>query len=316
MDYFVHDQAICESARVGARTRIWAFAHILPEAVLGQDCNICDNVFIENDVIVGDRVTIKCGVQLWDGVRLMDDVFIGPNATFTNDMHPRSKQYPETFYQTVIEAGASIGANATLLPGIRVGMGAMVGAGAVVTKDVPPKAVVVGNPARIVGYAGMDRQADEPLPDAAATTFPMPLGVGGTALWQLNSFEDMRGALVVADFADDLPFIPRRSFMVHHVPSADVRGEHAHRQCEQFLVCVCGSVCVVVDDGIQSRELCLSRADQGLYIPTMVWGVQYKFSPDAILLVYASQPYDSDEYIRDYETFLAAAKKSSGQQAS
>ena len=195
----------------------------------------------------------------------------------------------------------------------------MVGAGAVVTKDVPPKAVVVGNPARIVGYAGMDRQIDEPQTDepqmdASAATFPMPLGVGGTALWQLNSFEDMRGALVVADFADDLPFVPSRSFMVHHVPSEDVRGEHAHRQCAQFLVCVCGSVCVVVDDGSQSRELCLNRTDQGLYIPTMVWGVQYKFSPDAILLVYASHPYDSDEYIRDYETFLAAANDARGLQ--
>ncbi len=312
MDYFVHEQAICESGMIGSRTRIWAFAHILPRAVLGQDCNICDGVFIENDVIVGDRVTIKCGVQLWDGMRLMDDVFIGSNATFTNDKHPRSKQYPETFHQTVIEAGATIGANATLLPGLRIGMGAMVGAGAVVTKDVPPKAVVVGNPATIVGYSGMNRMTDDALPDTLSATFPLQLGVGGTELWQLNSYEDMRGSLVVADFSVDLPFVPRRSFMVHHVPSRDVRGEHAHRICEQFLVCICGSVSVVVDDGQVSKELCLSSADMGLYIPTLIWAVQYKFSSDARLLVYASQPYNSAEYIRDYETFLSAASKQAG----
>ncbi len=151
--YFSHSQALVEpGARIGERTRIWAFAHVLPGAKIGIDCNICDHVFIENDVIIGDRVTIKCGVQLWDGLRVADDVFIGPNATFTNDLFPRSKQYPEKFLPTHIKAGASIGANATILAGVTIGEKAMVGAGAVVTKDVPPRAVVVGNPARIVRY--------------------------------------------------------------------------------------------------------------------------------------------------------------------
>ena len=151
-DFFTHSHALCESTKVGPRTRIWAFAHVLPEAVLGADCNICDHVFIENDVTVGDRVTVKCGVQLWDGVRLADDVFIGPNVTFTNDAFPRSRKYPEAFPRTVVEAGASIGANATLLPGIVIGRNAMIGAGAVVTRSVPPNAIVTGNPARITGY--------------------------------------------------------------------------------------------------------------------------------------------------------------------
>lgn len=150
--FFQHSHALVESNRIGKGTRIWAFVHVLPGAVIGEDCNICDHVFIENDVVVGDRVTIKCGVQLWDGVMLEDDVFVGPNATFTNDMFPRSKQYPDSFSRTLVQKGASIGANATLLAGITIGENAMIGAGAVVTKDVPPNAIVVGNPARVKGY--------------------------------------------------------------------------------------------------------------------------------------------------------------------
>lgn len=149
MPYYKHPQALVESDKVGDNTRIWAFVHVLPGAVIGEECNICDHVFIENDVIVGDRVTVKCGVQLWDGLRIADDVFIGPNATFTNDLFPRSRQ-EFTLLETRIERAATIGANATILPGITIGEKAMVGAGAVVTKDVPPRTLVAGNPARFV----------------------------------------------------------------------------------------------------------------------------------------------------------------------
>lgn len=147
--FFQHSHAIVESKEIGSGTRIWAFTHILPGAKIGADCNVCDHVFIENDVIIGDRVTIKCGVQIWDGIRLEDDVMVGPNATFTNDLFPRSKQ-PFELKMTVVHQGASIGANATILCGIIIGEGAMVGAGSVVTKDVPAYTVVAGNPARII----------------------------------------------------------------------------------------------------------------------------------------------------------------------
>lgn len=151
--YFCHTAALVEpGARIGTATRIWAFVHILAGAQIGYECNLCDHVFVENDVVIGDRVTVKCGVQLWDGLRVGDDAFIGPNATFTNDIFPRSKKYPEKFLHTVIENGASIGANATVLAGVTIGEKAMVGAGSVVVKDVPPYAVVVGNPARIIRY--------------------------------------------------------------------------------------------------------------------------------------------------------------------
>src|SRR6266542_774033 len=165
---FVHPLGLVdEGARIGAGTRVWAFAHVLPGAEIGRDCNICDHTFIENDVVIGDRVTIKCGVQVWDGVRLGDDVFVGPNATFTNDLFPRSKQYPEKFLETVVRPGASIGANATILGGVEIGRGAMVGAGAVVTKSVPPHAIVVGNPATIRGYATTASRGPDTAPGPA-----------------------------------------------------------------------------------------------------------------------------------------------------
>ena len=149
--FFQHPNALVESANIGEGTRIWAFAHVLPGAVIGRDCNICDHTFIENDVFIGDRVTIKCGVQIWDGITIEDDVFIGPNVTFTNDPFPRSKRFLREYPRLIVKSGASIGANATLLPGITIGVKSMIGAGSVVTKSVPDGTLVVGNPARIVG---------------------------------------------------------------------------------------------------------------------------------------------------------------------
>ncbi|MFN5058266.1 MAG: acyltransferase [Verrucomicrobiota bacterium] len=146
---FIHPSSDVQSKQVGEGTRIWQYVVILPGAVIGRDGNICSHCFIENNVVVGDRVTVKCGVQLWDGVTLEDDVFVGPNATFTNDRHPRSRNPGYDMLKTLVRKGASIGANATILPGITIGAGATVGAGAVVTKDVPDGVTVIGNPARI-----------------------------------------------------------------------------------------------------------------------------------------------------------------------
>lgn len=146
----IHALADVHSADIGENTNIWQFCVVLEGATIGKNCNICAHVFIENDVRIGDNVTVKCGVQLWDGITLENNVFIGPNATFSNDKAPRSKEYPERFLQTLVKEGASIGANATILPGITIGRGAMVGAGAVVTRDVPDGVTVVGNPARIL----------------------------------------------------------------------------------------------------------------------------------------------------------------------
>ncbi|WP_084386817.1 WxcM-like domain-containing protein [Castellaniella caeni] len=312
MSYFVHPLGVCESTLVGAGTRIWAFAHVLPKAQIGVDCNICDHVFIENDVVLGDRVTVKCGVQLWDGIRLGHDVFVGPNATFTNDRFPRSKQYPQVFLPTIVETGASIGANATILPGLTVGQHAMVGAGAVVTRSVPPYAIVTGNPARIVGYVTSEQahqeQTSQLLDKSQFDTQATRSQVSGVFLKEFPCFQDMRGSLTVGHFGQEVPFVPKRYFMVFDVPSKDVRGEHAHRVCEQFLVCVRGSLRVVVDDGHARQEFELSHSRQGLFLPAMVWASQYAYTQDAVLLVFASHGYDADDYIRSYHDFITLVR--------
>lgn len=307
MTYFKHAQALVESENIGDSTRIWAFAHVLPGAKIGADCNICDHVFIENDVVIGDRVTIKCGVQVWDGLRLEDDVFVGPNATFTNDLFPRSKQYPEKFSQTLICKGASIGANATILAGVTIGKNAMVGAGAVVTRDVPPNAVVVGNPAVVKGYVNTDssHQLNVPGKQAGARESVVP----GVMYYDLPLIKDMRGNLSFAEYGQYLPFAPKRYFLVFDVPSKEIRGEHAHKQLHQFLVCVKGSCSVVVDNGEQRQEFVLNSPTRGIYIPPMVWGIQYKYSSDAVLMVLASDVYSAEDYIRDYDEYLQAVTK-------
>ncbi|ELG5191245.1 acyltransferase [Vibrio vulnificus] len=151
----IHQLSDVQTKSIGEKTRIWQFCVVLPGAVLGKNCNICAHTLIENDVIIGDNVTVKSGVYLWDGIRVEDNVFIGPCVAFTNDKYPRSKHFPEEFSKILIKEGSSIGANATILPGLTLGEHCMVGAGSVVTKDVPPYAVVVGNPAKVVKYLEM-----------------------------------------------------------------------------------------------------------------------------------------------------------------
>lgn len=307
--FFSHPNAIVESARIGKGTRVWAFAHVLPGALIGEDCNLCDHTFIENDVVIGNRVTIKCGVQLWDGVTLEDDVFIGPNVTFTNDPFPRSKQYPKSFGCTLVRKGASIGANSTILPNLTIGQFAMIGAGAVVTRDVPPYAKVIGNPARIVGYvhSGNDISSESTVSSPSVSRLGSA-GVKGVQLYNFPLVTDLRGSLSFAEYSASLPFIPQRYFLVFDVPSKDVRGEHAHRTCHQLLICVKGTCSVVVDDGENRSEFLLDRPNLGLHVPPLIWGIQYKYSPDAVLMVLASKIYEAQDYIRDYDQFLKEVK--------
>lgn len=306
---FVHDRALVEpGARIGGGTRIWAFAHVLGGAVVGRDCNLCDMTFVENDVIIGDRVTIKCGVQVWDGVRLEDDVFVGPNVTFTNDLFPRSKQHPEKFTPTHVRKGASVGANATILAGVVVGQYSMVGAGAVVTKDVPPYAIVVGNPASIRGYV-TDADKASAAPNPAPRMGPeQRLAVPSVALIDLPHIQDLRGDLIFGEIGKHLPFVPKRVFSVFRVPSREIRGEHAHRTLHQLVLCVNGSVSVMVDDGRLRDTVILDRPSLALHIPPMIWASQYHYSSDATLLVLASDVYDSSDYIREYEEFLTEVR--------
>jgi acetyltransferase-like isoleucine patch superfamily enzyme len=150
--YHAHPTALIESPNVGAETRIWAYCHVLPGAVIGQECNIGDHCYIEGGVTIGDRAVIKNGVSIWRGVTLEDSVFVGPNVAFTNDRVPRAKAHRGEYDRTLVREGASLGANATLVAGVTVGRFALVGAGAVVTRDVPDFGLVLGNPARLRGY--------------------------------------------------------------------------------------------------------------------------------------------------------------------
>ena len=308
-EVFVHEKGICESAEVGPGTRIWAFAHVLEGARVGADCNICDGVFVEGGAVLGDRVTVKCGVQLWDGVELEDDVFVGPNATFTNDPMPRSRRWLDEHPRTVVRAGASVGANATFLPGLEIGLGAMVGAGAVVTRSVPPHAIVVGNPARITGYTQSSPEAPAPPPAPVGEAGTSTVGVAGVHVHRFAEFEDLRGSLAAGELpSDSVPFTPRRWFLVYDVPSREVRGEHAHRACHPFLICVSGRVSVAVDDGANRAEVLLDRPSVGVYVPPLIWASEYRHEDDAVLLVLASHPYDPEDYIREYDAFLAEVR--------
>jgi UDP-2-acetamido-3-amino-2,3-dideoxy-glucuronate N-acetyltransferase len=298
--YYLHPLGICESAKVGINTKIWAFTHILKEARIGRNCNICDHVFIENKVEIGDNVTIKSGVQLWDGIRVGNNVFIGPNATFTNDPFPKSKKHLTLYPVTIIEEGASIGANATLLPGVTIGMHSMVGAGAVVTHNVPPYAVVVGNPSRIVRYINTNENL---------SVYPASPGkddrrvIRGVEMIQLPKFKDMRGKIFVTEIKQHFSFPVKRIFWICNVPSQYVRGEHAHKKCHQALICVNGSCKVNVDNGYERQEITLKSPEICLSISPGIWASQYAFSKDAVLMVLASHTYNAHDYIRDYGSF-------------
>lgn len=310
MSHFIHPLADVQSKAIGDSTKVWQFVVILPGARIGAEGNICSHCLIENDVAIGDRVTVKSGVQLWDGIRVGDDVFIGPNVSFTNDRFPRSKQYQAQVLKTEIEDGVSIGAGATILPGLRLGRNAMIGAGSVVTRSVPPNAIVVGNPARIVGYVDARSEAVDAAVGSVPTTQngPYVSKVKGVSLSPLPLITDIRGSLTVGEFQRAVPFEAKRYFMVFDVPSVETRGEHAHRECHQFLICVRGKVSVVADDGSNREEFLLDRPSLGLHLPPMVWGIQYKYSADALLLVFASHYYDAADYVRDYNEFVSLVR--------
>lgn len=321
---FVHPSGLCESNRVGPGTRVWAFAHVLPGAVIGSDCNICDHVLVENDVIVGDRVTVKSGVQLWDGVRLEDDVFVGPNATFTNDRFPRSKVPMVTLPRTRVRRGASLGANCTILPGVTIGAGAMVGAGAVVLDDVPPHTVVVGNPARSV------RRTERPGGGTAmAESEPAAgrLATGGTTavfgddasgrldmcrILDLPRIYDPRGNLTFVEGGEHTPFNIKRVYYLYDVPGGESRGGHAHHDLQQLIIAASGSFDVVVKSGDRERRFFLNRSYYGLYIPALLWRELENFSSGSVCLVLASLHFSEDDYYRDFPTYASVWREARG----
>lgn len=290
----IHPSACCDSSELGSNTRIGALCRIHATARIGGDCEIDAGVHIEGDVEVGNRVSIGSGAFLGSGARLGDGVHIGAHATL-GDRTASALIW--------VQHGAVIGANATLVPGISVGTGAIVRPGTVVLRSVPPHAIVSGNPAQIIGYTTTTPVIPQPAASAAPTA--VAARVRGVELLRLTHAIDLRGSLVAAQVGRELPFTPQRCFFVYAVPNAEIRGEHAHRRCAQVLICVHGGISALVDDGQQRAEFRLDRPDIGLLVPPMIWGTQYRYSADAVLLVLASEPYDAADYIRDYAEFQA-----------
>lgn len=213
----------------------------------------------------------------------------------------------------VIRSNARLDPACVIAEGVTIGQGAWVRAGAVVLRSIPPNAIVEGNPAQVVGY--VDRATQEQRPDprlidvqsfgSLARPARIPLDVGGSVLYLMRRVSDTRGSLTVGEVPTEVPFAPARYFAVFGVPSIELRGEHAHKQCQQFLICLHGSCRILLDDGERRCEVTLDRPDMGVFMPEMIWGTQYRYSPDAVLLVFASRPYESDDYLRTYDEFLA-----------
>lgn len=249
---------------------------------IAQDCLIPEGTKLERNVSIGRRVTLAGS-----------DIVIRENAR--------------------LDAACVIGA------GVTIGQGAHVRAGAVVLRSVPPHAIVEGNPAQVVGYhnmTGMERAIRTAPRHVDIHSFPdvprptrIPLDVGDGALFLMRRVTDARGALTVGEVPSELPFTPARYFAVYDVPSQELRGEHAHKACKQFLICLHGSCRVLLDDGASRCEVTLDRPDMGVFMPEMIWGTQYRYSADAVLLVFASLPYQNDDYLRNYDDFMAERER-------
>jgi acetyltransferase-like isoleucine patch superfamily enzyme len=301
---FIDPSARFEGEDVGAGSRVLAYARVGRGVRIGRNCAIHDHAVLVGDVTLEDDVAVQLGAQLLGSVHLEQGVTVGAGALVgAGSLDGESSK-------SIVHRFASIGVNATVLPGVVIGRRAVVEPGSVVTQNVPANAVVSGNPATIVSY--VDTGVDE-TPSEILTTAVLPADISntrvrGVTLHGLTHARDLRGSLTAGEFAA-LPFAPRRFFTVYDVPSESVRGAHAHRECSQFVVCLAGSVSCLVDDGTTRDEVHLANPAIGLHIPPMIWGTQWRYTRDALMLVLASNPYDPDDYIRDYEEFLEELRR-------
>ncbi len=256
-------------------------------------------------VHLGAEIAGECVVhgftQIWAGIRLERGAVLGSGVVF--------EEAAAGAGDILIGAGARIGAGSVIGRGVSIGAGAVVMPGSVVAQNVPPYAIVSGSPIRITGYVsthalGLAREPEQFNPNFPPGQDSIRIGVGDVTLHRFKKVRDMRGDLAVADIPKDVPFAPQRWFAVFNVPSEKTRGEHAHYRCHQFLVCLHGSCAIVADDGINRTEVMLDSPDMGIYLPPLTWGIQYKYSVDGVLLVFASDPYDPTDYIRDYADFV------------
>ena len=262
------------------------------------------SVDIATDVVIPPDAAIAQGVVIQSHTLLAARMEIGANVTIE-----RGVIFAEGGAHPIrLAAQVRIGAGSVIGPTVEIGWGAQILPGSVVLTSVPANAVVSGNPAQIVGYTqavtgdGASGLTIDPAANRQSSG-PRDLMVGGAAIYQMPKFNDLRGSLTVGELGKGFPFAPQRYFIVFDVPSQELRGEHAHKSCEQFLICVRGSCRALLDDGTRRNEVVLDRPEIGLYMPAMVWGTQYRYTRDAVLFVFASQGYDASDYIRTYDEF-------------
>lgn len=300
----VHPSAtVNSSVGLGIGVTVGPHCDIAGKVSLSAGVSLAANVVVGDGVWIGARTRIGAGASLSSGVTVGDDVVVGPNVTILGPSDASCNTYAAP---TIIGDHVSVGANASVLPGTHLGHHAAIGAGAVVTRNVPPYATAVGSPARIVGYQSSREFTG--LPRMRASGFnddELPKSIGRATLSRHPRITDLRGSLSFGEVGVQLPFHPKRYFLVFDVPSREVRGEHAHRELHQLLICVKGECSVAIDDGTDRAEIMLDRPDAALHLPPMVWGSQYRYSGDAVLMVLTSDVYDANDYIRDYDEFTA-----------
>ena len=301
MGTFIDPSARFEADVLGEGSRVAAYVHVAAGVTVGKNCVLHDHAVLVGDVVLEDDVEVHAGARILGRVHAEEGASIGAGAV----VGVESPAGDGGTDGVVIRRFASLGANVTVSPGVVVGRRAVVEGGAVVRQSVPANAIVSGNPATIVSYVDSGREADPThvVSPPAQVVGLTETRVRGVTLHGLTNARDLRGSLMATEFSG-LPFAPRRLFTVYEVPSESVRGAHAHRECSQFLVCLAGGVSSLVDDGSAREEIHLASPEVGLHIPPMIWGTQWRYTRDAVLLVLASHPYDAADYIRDYEEFL------------
>lgn len=242
-------------------------------------------------------VVIDGFTQLWDGLVIKEGAHLGSGVIFLKNDENISDAY--------IAENVTVGSGCIIGQDVTVAQGAILEPGSVVLQNVPAHAIVGGNPAKITGYTQThDNDLQSNIVSGVANGV-VNIGVNNVTLHRFKLVKDYRGDLSVGEFTKEIPFEPKRYFLVFNVPSEKTRGEHAHHECHQFLICVKGSCSVVVDDGVWRQEVLLDQPNLGVYLPPLTWGIQYKYSPDAVLLVFASHHYEAKDYIRNYEEFLS-----------
>lgn len=270
---------------------------------LSKTASIGPNCYLNGRILIGHNATLVSGVMLTGHVVVERNASIDSCVCIASN----AERVHTNEDKTIVSEGSYVGAGSVLYRGVIIGRYAHVAPGSIISRNVPAYAIVSGNPAVITGYTALPSQ-NSPI---SCTPFERrdapgiyPLNVNGVLLYQFQQIRDLRGDLTVGEFERSVPFKPKRYFIVFDVPSYETRGEHAHKNCDQFLICPSGSVSIVVDDGKIREEVTLSKPTMGLFIPRGVWGVQYKYILGATLLVFASEFYDPDDYIRNYDEFI------------